>query len=189
MGERDSCLWLLTVCRDDCTYRRICALHPSQAAGHFWGRLGEARPCHCRLLGACGRESLLMNSCMLSASYTSNPDQTVTTMSQLYGKTSCQVRTFYHYVILIAVARFFTKWVWRCFFFFFFLAEHIHNFRKQVTNNLNSPYDYTSVMHYGRWVALWFNIIICHLDSGITVSYMFCIFDTDMPSLKMADQQ
>uniref|UniRef100_A0A3Q3AY55 Metalloendopeptidase n=2 Tax=Kryptolebias marmoratus TaxID=37003 RepID=A0A3Q3AY55_KRYMA len=31
------------------------------------------------------------------------------------------------------------------------LPDHIHNFRKQVTNNLNSPYDYSSVMHYGRY--------------------------------------
>ncbi|KAM4560829.1 LOW QUALITY PROTEIN: hatching enzyme 1.2 [Fundulus diaphanus] len=34
---------------------------------------------------------------------------------------------------------------------FFCLTEYIHNFRKQVTNNLNSPYDYSSVMHYGRY--------------------------------------
>ncbi|KAK2839705.1 hypothetical protein Q5P01_013445 [Channa striata] len=31
------------------------------------------------------------------------------------------------------------------------IPEHIHNFKKQVTNNLNSPYDYSSVMHYGRY--------------------------------------
>uniref|UniRef100_A0A3Q3KJ85 Metalloendopeptidase n=1 Tax=Mastacembelus armatus TaxID=205130 RepID=A0A3Q3KJ85_9TELE len=31
------------------------------------------------------------------------------------------------------------------------IPEHIHNFQKQVTNNLNSPYDYSSVMHYGRY--------------------------------------
>uniref|UniRef100_A0AAZ1XUJ2 Metalloendopeptidase n=1 Tax=Oreochromis aureus TaxID=47969 RepID=A0AAZ1XUJ2_OREAU len=31
------------------------------------------------------------------------------------------------------------------------MPEHVHNFRKQVTNNLNSPYDYNSVMHYGRY--------------------------------------
>ncbi|CAG5865521.1 unnamed protein product, partial [Menidia menidia] len=31
------------------------------------------------------------------------------------------------------------------------MPDHIHNFRKQVTNNLNSPYDYNSIMHYGRY--------------------------------------
>ncbi|XP_078478292.1 LOW QUALITY PROTEIN: hatching enzyme 1.2-like [Lampetra planeri] len=29
--------------------------------------------------------------------------------------------------------------------------DRLHNFRKQETNNLNSPYDYNSVMHYGRY--------------------------------------
>lgn len=32
-----------------------------QAAGHFWGRLEEARPCRCRLLAACGQGWLHMN--------------------------------------------------------------------------------------------------------------------------------
>uniref|UniRef100_A0A3P8VXY1 Metalloendopeptidase n=1 Tax=Cynoglossus semilaevis TaxID=244447 RepID=A0A3P8VXY1_CYNSE len=31
------------------------------------------------------------------------------------------------------------------------MPAYIHNFRKQQTNNLNSPYDYNSVMHYGRY--------------------------------------
>uniref|UniRef100_G3NRD7 Metalloendopeptidase n=1 Tax=Gasterosteus aculeatus TaxID=69293 RepID=G3NRD7_GASAC len=31
------------------------------------------------------------------------------------------------------------------------MPDQIHNFRKHVTNNLNSPYDYNSVMHYGRY--------------------------------------
>lgn len=30
------------------------------------------------------------------------------------------------------------------------LAEMVYNFQKQKTNNLNTPYDYSSVMHYGR---------------------------------------
>lgn len=33
--------------------------------------------------------------------------------------------------------------------------EQRHNFRKQLTNNLNSPYDYGSLMHYGRWADIW----------------------------------
>ncbi|XP_030283303.1 high choriolytic enzyme 2 [Sparus aurata] len=31
------------------------------------------------------------------------------------------------------------------------MPDQLHNFRKQLTNNLNSPYDYGSVMHYGRY--------------------------------------
>lgn len=31
------------------------------------------------------------------------------------------------------------------------VPEQRHNFRKQLTNNLNSPYDYGSLMHYGRY--------------------------------------
>ena len=42
---------------------------------------------------------------------------------------------------------------------FYALTEQMHNFRKQLTNNLNSPYDYNSVMHYGRWAALRGNIL------------------------------
>lgn len=35
------------------------------------------------------------------------------------------------------------------------VPDQRHNFRKQLTNNLNSPYDYGSLMHYGRWAVLW----------------------------------
>ncbi|KAM8855632.1 high choriolytic enzyme 1 [Spinachia spinachia] len=31
------------------------------------------------------------------------------------------------------------------------IPAQVHNFRKHVTNNLNSLYDYNSVMHYGRY--------------------------------------
>ncbi|XP_062287274.1 high choriolytic enzyme 1 [Scomber scombrus] len=31
------------------------------------------------------------------------------------------------------------------------MPDYINNFRKHITNNLNSPYDYSSVMHYGRY--------------------------------------
>lgn len=34
------------------------------------------------------------------------------------------------------------------------IPEQRHNFRKQLTNNLNSPYDYGSLMHYGRWADI-----------------------------------
>lgn len=51
-----------------------------------------------------------------------------------------------------------------------FFTDHIHNFRKQTTNNLNSPYDYTSVMHYGRWGK----IIVCYAMFlwGLTTIYL-----------------
>lgn len=70
-------------------------------------------------------------------------------------------------------------------------ADQIHNFRKHVTNNLNSPYDYNSVMHYGRWAALWGNVFIGFsiFSMGITTPYSLFNLHTDMPSLKMADQQ
>lgn len=74
-------------CNDTCNFCPVL-----QAAGHFWGRLEEARSCHYRLLGACGQEWPRMSSCMLLALYTSSPAQTETTTSQLYGKTSYQVR-------------------------------------------------------------------------------------------------
>lgn len=45
------------------------------------------------------------------------------------------------------------------------LTEHIYNFKKQVTNNLNSPYDYSSVMHYGRWATL----------SGSIIKHLACL--------------
>lgn len=67
-----------------------------------------------------------------------------------------------------------------CFFFFFvnlvpaFFTDHIHNFRKQTTNNLNSPYDYTSVMHYGRWGK----IILCYAMFcwGLTTIYLMYVW-------------
>ncbi|KAG5833153.1 hypothetical protein ANANG_G00272820 [Anguilla anguilla] len=31
------------------------------------------------------------------------------------------------------------------------LQDQVHNFKKYVTNNLNTAYDYTSIMHYGRY--------------------------------------
>ncbi|KAM4609467.1 hatching enzyme 1.2 [Polymixia lowei] len=31
------------------------------------------------------------------------------------------------------------------------MPDRIHNFKRQVTNNLNTAYDYSSVMHYGRY--------------------------------------
>lgn len=34
-------------------------------------------------------------------------------------------------------------------------AGRERNFQKVQTNNLNTPYDYDSVMHYGRWVKTW----------------------------------
>lgn len=55
-------------------------------------------------------------------------------------------------------------------FIFCVLTDQMHNFRKQVTNNLNSPYDYGSVMHYGRWAALWGNMIIVFVwVAGVTL--------------------
>lgn len=76
-----------------------------KAAGRFWGRLEEVRPCPCRLLGACGQESLPTSWCTPSASYTSSPAQTGTTLSQLYGKTSCQVRINDHLLTLCHCVR------------------------------------------------------------------------------------
>lgn len=46
-------------------------------------------------------------------------------------------------------------------------TEYIHNFKKQVTNNLNSPYDYSSVMHYGRWATM--------------IQYVFTLASTLLP--------
>lgn len=36
------------------------------------------------------------------------------------------------------------------FIFFFLQPDFTFNFKKQDTNNLNTPYDYSSIMHYGR---------------------------------------
>ena len=69
----------------------ICSV--PQAAGRFWVRLEEARPCRCRLLGACGQGLLLTSSCTPLALCMSSPALTETITSQLCGKTSCQVRT------------------------------------------------------------------------------------------------
>lgn len=78
----------------------ICHVCPVlQDVGPFWGRLEETRFCHCSLPGACGLGWLPMSSCTPSALYTSSPAQTETTMSQLYGTTSYQVRMNTHQVV------------------------------------------------------------------------------------------
>lgn len=98
-----------------------------QAAGHFWGRLEEARPCRCRLRGACGRELHLTSSCMLLALCMSSLAQTGTTMSQLCGKTSWQVR--------IRIMLFFCVWFKR---FFFLFTNYTHFFLFWKTTYITS---------------------------------------------------
>ena len=34
------------------------------------------------------------------------------------------------------------------------ISGYEHNFQKHVTRNKNIPYDYYSVMHYGRYVSI-----------------------------------
>lgn len=43
-----------------------------------------------------------------------------------------------------------TDIVWFWLTFFFLQPDFTFNFKKQDTNNLNTPYDYSSIMHYGR---------------------------------------
>lgn len=100
MGECDCYMWLLHVLKFT-VYMMLSwwwwhMLYPvryHQAAGHSWGRLEEARPCHCRLQGACGQEWLLTSSCTPSALCMSSLARTETTMYRSYGRTSCQVET------------------------------------------------------------------------------------------------
>lgn len=119
-----------------------------QAAGHFWDRLEEIRFCPCRPLGACGQGWLRTSWCTLWVLCTSSLALTETTTSRLCGRTSWQVRMNDH---MNSVLKEFKNYLAA---FSVFLTDQLHNFRKQVTNNLNSPYDYGSLMHYGRWAAL-----------------------------------
>lgn len=69
--------------------------------------------------------------------------------------------------------------------------EQRHNFRKQLTNNLNSPYDYGSLMHYGRWAENWGEINTDFMFVYRNVTYMSssCTSHSGMPFLKMVGQQ
>lgn len=98
---------------------------------------------HCRGLAASTMASSSTSCCTLWVSTTNTHAATVTSTSKSTGRTSTNVRIagrnkhvhidpdVDHVLLLIS-------------------KDFVFNFRKMDTDNLNTKYDYTSVMHYGR---------------------------------------
>lgn len=72
------------------------------------------------------------------------PGATATSTSKSTGTTSIHVGVDADYDWLIQID---IVWFWLT---FSLQPDFTLNFKKQDTNNLNTPYDYSSIMHYGR---------------------------------------
>lgn len=162
-----------------------------KAAGRSWGRLEEARPCHCRLLGACGQESQPTSSCMLLVLYMSNLAQIETTMSQLYGKTSWQVGALCHCIhraLSLPFESFSYEFCVLVSFMFWQTKLITSGNRQQTISTVHMTTTLSCIME-GEWSFRQHHYWFSMFSWGVTIPYASCIFYPDMPSLKMADQQ